>query len=640
MPAERNGNTYLVPGNPSSWGISSSYEVVAVVGNKNIPLFYNPSSFERIKRPVVDSYLGMKDGPIAAELTSDNNITVIYKGGYTLSWGESTHIFIEKYDPLTGIAKSRYNFKSKTFDPIPTVDNFWKNGTVRGDYRAEYISESYPLFKSEVPSGYNDSYYQALKDFSSILLPTKSNIEAFGNTQLVELDSKSSSPLPFDSQDVGIIYQGKTVQLFYKGSGNSAVPVKASMWGDKQRPIAAEVRSGGTTVTVIFDTITNNNYIQIVRFNLVTGLEDSRYNFTKSKYESPSPIGGGGDYGKYNFFDFACMYAAGLPDTLPGSPVVNFNARYRKAMDEFKDILNPVQGVLGFLDTTKFKDVIRGTWKDSTSGKGSWSIDGTTIKGLFQPSSTANSVDLYLDIDKNGSITSIDKKVGFATVAAVSTGGQGTWNWSTSAKTGDYFGSNGQDAGLISINDTSFLDPASKWDAVYSSQSSILSSGLETLILTGSSYINGTGNSSNNKITGNIGRNILDGGLGKDVLTGLAGADTFKLSKLTDSLLATYDRITDFTFGEDKIQGPTSYSGKLNSQIVSIADIKAVTISKSLTAIPFKANTASLLTCGLQVFIALNDSQSGFDSNKDAIIELTGYKGGTFSIANMASSFL
>ena len=118
------------------------------------------------------------------------------------------------------------------------------------------------------------------------------------------------------------------------------------------------------------------------------------------------------------------------------------------------------------LDTTKYQDVITGTWADSSNNNGSWTVNGTDIQGLYKPSRKGNSVDLYLDINKNGMVDSIDKKIGFAATANIDTGGSGTWNWSSKAKLGDYFGSNGQDAGQFAISDKNFLKPGTKWDSV------------------------------------------------------------------------------------------------------------------------------------------------------------------------------
>ncbi len=78
---------------------------------------------------------------------------------------------------------------------------------------------------------------------------------------------------------------------------------------------------------------------------------------------------------------------------------------------------------------------------------------------------------------------------------------------------------------------TSSSSNAGGTDTVYSSKSFNLNAYngvrfVENLTLTGTGYINATGNNLNNILTGNSGNNILNGGLGNDTLNGGAGADT------------------------------------------------------------------------------------------------------------------
>jgi Ca2+-binding RTX toxin-like protein len=101
-------------------------------------------------------------------------------------------------------------------------------------------------------------------------------------------------------------------------------------------------------------------------------------------------------------------------------------------------------------------------------------------------------------------------------------------------------------------------------DIVNSSVTYTLSNNIETLILTGTTAIDGTGNTLDNTITGNganntligaagidtltgnAGNDILVGGLGNDLLTGGIGADIFRFNAPNEGL----DNIQDFKVAE------------------------------------------------------------------------------------------
>jgi Ca2+-binding RTX toxin-like protein len=121
------------------------------------------------------------------------------------------------------------------------------------------------------------------------------------------------------------------------------------------------------------------------------------------------------------------------------------------------------------------------------------------------------------------------------------------------------------------INETSAI--ITEIDLVNSAVNWTLSNYLENLTLTGSSAINGTGNTLNNTITGNSGNNNLDGGIGNDTLIGGSGNDLLKGGSGSDRLTGGtgsdrfiydtnaifttssvgIDQITDFVKGTDKI---------------------------------------------------------------------------------------
>lgn len=202
MSLDTKGNTFLVQGSSTTWGWGglSNYEVVAKVNGKDIPLYYNPFSIkDGSKQPIVKAYLGEKTGPIAAEVTSDNKLTVVFEGGYTLDWGKTISIYIEKFDLSTGVSESRYNFKTKKFDLIKQGDLFWTDKWIPPDhYRARYISESHPLYKPQELKVFNKSYYQALKDFKSVLSPSQTITTAKAGADTLTGTSNHKDIFKFD----------------------------------------------------------------------------------------------------------------------------------------------------------------------------------------------------------------------------------------------------------------------------------------------------------------------------------------------------------------------------------------------------------------------------------------------------------
>lgn len=91
-------------------------------------------------------------------------------------------------------------------------------------------------------------------------------------------------------------------------------------------------------------------------------------------------------------------------------------------------------------------------------------------------------------------------------------------------------------------------------DIVLASVSYTLGSNVENLTLTGSSAINGSGNSLDNTLTGNSGNNTLDGGAGADTMAGGAGNDTYIVDDSGDVV------IENTSEGTDTVQANASYT--------------------------------------------------------------------------------
>jgi Ca2+-binding RTX toxin-like protein len=142
------------------------------------------------------------------------------------------------------------------------------------------------------------------------------------------------------------------------------------------------------------------------------------------------------------------------------------------------------------------------------------------------------------------------------------------------------------------------------------------------------------GGTSNDTLLGSSGNDTLIGGVGKDTLAGGSGTDKFTYTALSESLLANYDVITDYTSGE-QIDAPNSiFAATLTTTVGTVASLSAAAISDVLTSGMFGANSAGAFTVsGLTgTFIALNDAVAGFNSASDSIIFLQNYTVGTVSI--------
>jgi large repetitive protein len=135
------------------------------------------------------------------------------------------------------------------------------------------------------------------------------------------------------------------------------------------------------------------------------------------------------------------------------------------------------------------------------------------------------------------------------------------------------------------------------------------------------------GGSSNDVLLGGAGNDTLTGGSGGDTLTGGSNSDTFRYTNLSNSLLSNYDRITDLQIGTDTIDGPNTVIASNVFKGGAVAGLDQASISTVLTTATFGVNRAATFTFGTQTFLALNNNQAGFDSNTDAMIEITGYTG-------------
>ena len=96
-------------------------------------------------------------------------------------------------------------------------------------------------------------------------------------------------------------------------------------------------------------------------------------------------------------------------------------------------------------------------------------------------------------------------------------------------------GGAGNDTYYVSTGDTTVEAASAGTDSVFANVTWTLATNIENLTLTGSSAINGTGNTLANVLTGNSGANTLTGGEGNDIYIGAAGNDTLNDTSATSA---------------------------------------------------------------------------------------------------------
>ncbi len=116
-------------------------------------------------------------------------------------------------------------------------------------------------------------------------------------------------------------------------------------------------------------------------------------------------------------------------------------------------------------------------------------------------------------------------------------------------------------------------------DAVQSSVTYTLGSNVENLTLTGTTAINGTGNTLDNILTGNSAANTLTGDAGNDTLNGGAGNDTMRGGAGNDTYVVanTGDVVTEnASEGTDTVQSSITYTVGSNVENLTLTGTSAI----------------------------------------------------------------
>lgn len=174
-------------------------------------------------------------------------------------------------------------------------------------------------------------------------------------------------------------------------------------------------------------------------------------------------------------------------------------------------------------------------------------------------------------------------------------------------------------------------------DTVQTALTYTLATYFENLVLTGSSTVNGTGNSSDNVITGNSGVNILTGNAGADTLDGGAGADTMVGGN--DNDVYYVDNVGDVVTETASIGaggGEDTVVSSITFTLASLANVENLTLTGSgdLTAtgnsgvnilIGNTGNNTLIGNAGADTMIGGTGNDNYYvDSSSDVVLENSG----------------
>ena len=151
-------------------------------------------------------------------------------------------------------------------------------------------------------------------------------------------------------------------------------------------------------------------------------------------------------------------------------------------------------------------------------------------------------------------------------------------------------------------------------DAVQSSATYSLAANVENLTLTGSTAINGTGNTLANQLVGNSGANTLDGGGGADTMTGGAGNDTYYLDAAGDVVAESSGA------GTDAVHSAITYTLGVNVENLTLTGSSAINATGNTQNNVLTGNVAAnILTGGTGA-----DTMIGAAGNDTYVVDTAG----------------
>jgi Ca2+-binding RTX toxin-like protein len=153
-------------------------------------------------------------------------------------------------------------------------------------------------------------------------------------------------------------------------------------------------------------------------------------------------------------------------------------------------------------------------------------------------------------------------------------------------------GGAGDDVYVVGAGDTVVENAGEGTDSVQSSITFTLPANVENLVLTGTSAINGTGNTLNNSLTGNSAANVLDGGTGADTMVGGAGNDLYVVDNAGDVVTENANE------GTDAVQSVISYALPANVENLTLTGTAAINATGNALANVLTGNSAANVLSG------------------------------------------